>query len=646
MTLLTAPDEPKTVASPRAGAPVLRLRSPDGADERTVTLSDGKWTVGSSPQCQVYLQSADVRPLQCVIVVEATIATVTRWATGVQLNGREFSKATLDDGDRLTVGDWTIEFGRKGEVTRPPADQSKGLAATSKPANPAIAPLPRTGEKAVDSRRTVAAVPLESQLLPGVSPGGAKAPDSGMQVFQDRLVLELWTDNYQARRRAKGLINGVRAARFQADAMAADLAAMEMELDLARAAYESHLGKDDRLQQELAELRRQDELHVASLNEEIVALRSQLDAAQAGLAQRTADYKKLAAEAASAQQMAGAAQFLSEHAPGEPPSDDMWRAGQPAEESAQETEQPPVAWDAFAPVANDALPSTYPLAATDPPHSPAAFEEPAPTSVAEVDQAVSEPSHACPAFESTPISSEPEVESSFKPAWSAPLQEPAAADASSTSFIDKYRHLLDEEGDVEPLPCAGGRPVIDEEFLSPAQAQTCADPADDSDEALEAYMANMMRRVRSSSGSFARDHAPPTDEPPASLASLIVQAAAAPARPAPATPEIDPLFDEPLSFEDLKLATRKVPLASDLTALREIANSTARAAISKYAQRRSRDSAITKLILAVTAMVSAAYLMASAPALHDWQFWTGAATCAVGVTSAIQVLILERRRRW
>jgi hypothetical protein len=41
--------------------------------------------------------------------------------------------------------------------------------------------------------------------------------------------------------------------------------------------------------------------------------------------------------------------------------------------------------------------------------------------------------------------------------------------------------------------------------------------------------------------------------------------------------------------------------------------------------------------------VSAAYLMASAPALDDWQFWTGAGSCAVGILSAIQVLIIERR---
>jgi hypothetical protein len=51
------------------------------------------------------------------------------------------------------------------------------------------------------------------------------------------------------------------------------------------------------------------------------------------------------------------------------------------------------------------------------------------------------------------------------------------------------------------------------------------------------------------------------------------------------------------------------------------------------------------MIVAVTATISAAYLMASAPAITSWLFWSGAATCAVGITAAVQVLIMERRAR-
>jgi hypothetical protein len=231
------------------------------------------------------------------------------------------------------------------------------------------------------------------------------------------------------------------------------------------------------------------------------------------------------------------------------------------------------------------------------------------------------------------------------PAWAAAPQEQPAREYSSTSFIDKYRHLLEEEDSTPTaMPPGSRQPVIEEEFLSPAKAQTCASPADESDEALEAYMANMMRRVRSSSTSFASQAPPRSLEPATGSRAHILQSGSPSDEPASLPTVAELLSTEPISFEDLKLATRKVPLASDLEALREIANSTARTAIKTHVQRRSRESAITKLSVALTALVSAAYLMASAPALDDLQFWTGGATCIVGITAAIQVLILERRR--
>jgi hypothetical protein len=676
MAVLTAPDEPQAIASPSLAAPVLRVRCDGQPDERAVALSTGKWTVGSSPQCQIQLPTTDVRPLQCLILLEANAATITRWASGVQLNGRDFSQAPLEHGDRLTIGKWEIEFDRSGD-SRSRARSSKEGRPVAPPIKPAIDPLPKV-EARIPQRTTPLLAPsaagqtaVAELAASSNGPSGKQTTGNGVYAFEDRLVLALWTANHQARRRAKGLINGIRAARFQADAMAADLSAMETELDLARAAYDSQIGNDERLHQELAELRRQEELRVASLTEEIAALRSQLEFAQAALAQRTAEYEKLAHEAASLPQVAAAAhtsavaeaqrapfdQELTSQLALAPPSNtampvlaqelsgDVWGSVEPLSDTDPEIEQPPISWDAPAPVAEEHPPTDAPATPAITP-SPAIHIEPATQTPVNVFEPHPIEPDLVPAIGAAAPEQQLHEDKPEGPAWAEPPQEQSAREYSSTSFIDKYRHLL-EEDDSTPaaMPPGSRQPVIEEEFLSPAKAQTCASPADESDEALEAYMANMMRRVRSSSTSFASQAPPRVLEPATSSIAHILQSSSPSDEPTPLPTVADILSAEPISFEDLKLATRKVPLASDLAALREIANSTARTAIKTHVQRRSRESAITKMMVALTALVSAAYLMASAPALDNLQFWTGGATCVVGVTAAIQVLILERRRQ-
>jgi hypothetical protein len=733
MTVLTATDDPTAVASPPAGAPSLRIRRDDGEVERAVELLDGKWTVGSSAQCQVHLASVDVRPLQCVIVVEGAVASVTRWASGIQLNGRDFSKRALEDGDLLTVGSWEVQFVRDAELPSSGVDSSYvepeselDLPATDSWFGAEPAPPESVDPNAADP--TAPAETLQSFAFPIEEVGDADdqpeaqagdvhlsdAQPAQADAFQDRLVLQLWTANFQARSRAKSLLNGIRAARFHADAMGADLAAMETELDLARAAYDSHLGNDVRLEQELAELRQQDEARIAALNEEIVAIRSRLASAEGALAQRTAEYEKLAADAAQlehlaasaavgAQAEARAAEFeaafaaqteqlgqltqqlgllqeeyrrlteryqsecqrsvqleqelatkLEALAPAGPVAEpqpetagqDVWPSVEPVESPAVQAAANEASWDSFAPVAAENIPVIPPTATFDPAAALAAIDEHESSQAATDVQAPAETVADFAALENRPVAEPTVEEQPASPMWRASASTPPATETASTSFIDKYRHLLDEdEAPVPGLP-AGAQPVIEEEFLSPAKAQTCPSPADDSDEALEAYMANMMRRVRGSSTSFVSEPATMrTHGSDASASSWLPKSTEKAPMPSPYDATAQLLNAEPISFEALKAATRKVPLASDLEALREIANSTARKAIHTHVQRRSFESAITKLIVAVTAMASAAYLMASAPALDNWQFWTGAATCAVGITAATQVLLLERRRQ-
>jgi hypothetical protein len=237
-----------------------------------------------------------------------------------------------------------------------------------------------------------------------------------------------------------------------------------------------------------------------------------------------------------------------------------------------------------------------------------------------------------------------EADAEPEPSWAASAAEKPASEYNSASFIDKYRHLLEDDGQAgAPQAPASPRSILNDEYLSPAKAETSASPADDSDEALEAYMESMMRRVRSSSPSYASSQAPaPEGETPATapfghpaLQSVLPTEAAI----APVMPLEGPLMD----FEELKLAARKPAPAADLAALREIANSSARTALARHSQRQSHESAMSKIAVALTALVSSAYLMSSAPEIDSWPFWAGIASCTVGFASSVQVMILERR---
>lgn len=98
-----------TVFLSTAEAPELQV-SQHGVPISRYLLPEGKSTIGSSPSCQIRLSCPAVRPLQCLIVRDGADVTITRWATGIQLNGLEFTTAPLAPGDLLTVGELKLEL--------------------------------------------------------------------------------------------------------------------------------------------------------------------------------------------------------------------------------------------------------------------------------------------------------------------------------------------------------------------------------------------------------------------------------------------------------------------------------------------------------------------------------------------------------
>ena len=86
---------------------VLRVCSPARRGQ-IVRLKARKCTIGSSRNCTLRLAARGVKPVHC-LVVRGPEATIIRcWDTDTRINGRAFTDANLNVGDRLSIG--PIEF--------------------------------------------------------------------------------------------------------------------------------------------------------------------------------------------------------------------------------------------------------------------------------------------------------------------------------------------------------------------------------------------------------------------------------------------------------------------------------------------------------------------------------------------------------
>ncbi|MAT69468.1 MAG: hypothetical protein CMJ58_08065 [Planctomycetaceae bacterium] len=199
-----------------------------------------------------------------------------------------------------------------------------------------------------------------------------------------------------------------------------------------------------------------------------------------------------------------------------------------------------------------------------------------------------------------------------------PVQEPSEpATDEAPSFLEQYRHLL-EEDDADPTPVES----VSADFSAPEPSLTASECEDDDDAALQAYMDNMMRRVRG--------------EPNVSTEELLRSAAARPVptytpsqsavpAPAPAAAPVEPA--EPLELidlDELKKSTKKPALPADISAMRELANSSARTAIAKHRKKRLAESAMGRFAVGAIAIGLAIYLMLSAEWIGTTHFVLGA----------------------
>lgn len=265
------------------------------------------------------------------------------------------------------------------------------------------------------------------------------------------------------------------------------------------------------------------------------------------------------------------------------------------------------------------------------------LKESAPAAESPTEAPADEPSEAPAPAEPAPAESlaqpEPEPVAELEPptaeeAAEAEATETDAAEedaADSGSFIDRYAKLL--PADDEPVE-ASTQEIAEPTPEPLAPAYEASDNGDE-DESIDDYMQKLMSRMRGEA------------EPPAVAKSPSV---VKPAAPAPSAPAAKPVAEEPkpakpiLSLDELK-AGAKPATQTDIGALRQLANQSARTAIDVAATRQGREQATLRLAMAATALGCGAGACILAPTVLGAQFLIG----AVAVTGGAYYTLHEVR---
>ena len=153
-----------------------------------------------------------------------------------------------------------------------------------------------------------------------------------------------------------------------------------------------------------------------------------------------------------------------------------------------------------------------------------------------------------------------------------------------TSFIEQYAHMLPEEDEpiAEPAPIA---PV----------AEPIAEPvaADADEESIDDYMRKMMERLRGG----AEPSAPVATTPEAAPVQVVTQPDTQTAAPEPPPEPVAPIKD----LSELKREPAR-EVTTDMNALRQLANQSARHAIDVAATKQSREQAALRLTASAVVM--------------------------------------------
>ncbi len=317
----------------------------------------------------------------------------------------------------------------------------------------------------------------------------------------------------------------------------------------------------------------------------------------------------------------------------------------------------PVAAEAFAPVEETVLPienhfDSY--LATDVPASEVIVSEANESEVSEFEEPHTVAVEDSPADLAEP---NPEIStwvSSFQTPDSEPsdpvedivqepttTEEPLSSTASSepeqpapefqpTSFIDQYSHIF-EDSDSQSVTAGSSWP----EGPTTEKVVDTFPPEQSDDESLQMYMSNLMRRVRGESSSetitppVGKDLDAPSDHEsydPLERMNLLTKRVSTP------TNSIEAGLLELVDLEQIRNTSKKPQLPTDLSAMRELANSSARQAIAKHRRRQTSESVLSKILVSGIAGSVSTYMLFTAESVGSPLALGG---MAVGVVSVL-----------
>jgi uncharacterized coiled-coil DUF342 family protein len=241
---------------------------------------------------------------------------------------------------------------------------------------------------------------------------------------------------------------------------------------------------------------------------------------------------------------------------------------------------------------------------------------------------------------------------------SKPERSSAAKKQEPVSFIERYSHLLVEDGAAgEEKPnrandLMNARPIVP--VVARLEEVTSAPAKTEDEDSIEQYMAKLLQRVRGDSdgGKAAREvssrmplNAPtskPAERSPARLESSAMAVSEGRVEGEAGTVDAQSANSGELV---MRRVSSPVP-TTNLGALRALANETARLAISRHELRKLRHNAVTKTIVATLAGMTSLWLMLGSPAWTHIQFITACGALLVAAywaAEAFRTLLISMR---
>jgi hypothetical protein len=552
-----------------------------------VRLSDLKCTIGSHERCTLRLRAAGVKPWHCLVFRGSQATFVRRIDENTRLNGRTFDVAALSAGDRLTVGPVELEVidervARRqpspshtaalprhwygpSECVRAAAEQARRQAGQLK------ATLAKTRHAATRRVRQLAEQLRSAREQIRRLHDESERSHEDSATARESLVREQELLAVEFERRKSELEAEMEQRGQQLEARAAVLSQQEQEFAITRAATEKEF---DARQQELAEQHEQIQREQSRTEQEILQARREVHSSSEQLECQKQELQR--ARTAWEQQRRGQEEQLLERA------ELLKRRRAELAEGEAEIEAARAELENLRTELEQLRAATAKL--QPPPHED------------------SDPVQ--PAYDPVPLTPGDETVSDVLGRMGQTVDEDGPADGpiAPPSAVES-----------NPEPVQAPLPIVPK---APAQSPSLNQPAEYAgvggkhEETVEEYMARLMQRLRGGQGT---NQAAPLS----TVLSTVPEAVADVPAPAPvaetqtATVEVEPPApgEEPAETPEYRPRNLAPERGADLGALRDLANSSARSAISSHKVKMDGKAAVRKAIATVAALVGTVALV-------------------------------------